>query len=87
MTNAAASVRVAQGELLGTSDNGISAFLGIPYAAAPFGDARMLPPRPAPSWDGVRDGDRVRADVPEGPNTRRNTRRSFPRSTFPARNA
>jgi para-nitrobenzyl esterase len=66
MTNAATSVRVAQGELRGTSDQGISAFLGIPYAAAPFGDARMLPPRPAPSWDGVRDAAEYGPTCPKG---------------------
>jgi para-nitrobenzyl esterase len=66
MTNAATSVRVAQGELRGTSDQGISAFLGIPYAAAPFGDARMLPPRPAPSWDGVREAIEYGPTCPKG---------------------
>jgi para-nitrobenzyl esterase len=48
-------VRVQQGELSGTTDRGALAFLGIPYAAAPFGDGRLRPPRPAPPWDGVRD--------------------------------
>jgi para-nitrobenzyl esterase len=45
---------VAQGELRGTTDRGVLAFLGVPYAAAPFGANRMEPPRPAPVWDGVR---------------------------------
>ena len=66
MANSATSVRVAQGELRGTSDQGISAFLGIPYAAAPFGDARMLPPRPAPSWDGVREASEYGPTCPKG---------------------
>jgi para-nitrobenzyl esterase len=66
MTDAATSVRVAQGELRGKADRGISAFLGIPYAAAPFGDARMLPPRPAPSWDGVRDATEHGPTCPKG---------------------
>jgi para-nitrobenzyl esterase len=66
MTNSATSVRVAQGELRGKSDQGISAFLGIPYAAPPFGDARMLPPRPALSWDGVRDAAEYGPTCPKG---------------------
>jgi para-nitrobenzyl esterase len=66
MNNAATSVRVAQGELRGKSDHGVPAFLGIPYAAAPFGDGRMLPPRPAPSWDGVRDAVEYGPTCPKG---------------------
>src|SRR3954469_6174476 len=48
-------IRVQQGELRGTTDRGALAFLGIPYAAAPFGEGRMRPPRPVAPWDGVRD--------------------------------
>src|SRR4051812_13217676 len=48
-------IRVQQGELRGTTDRGALAFLGIPYAAAPFGEGRLRPPRPAEPWDGVRD--------------------------------
>ncbi len=35
--------------------DGIAAVLGIPYAAAPFGDGRFREPRPAADWAGVRD--------------------------------
>jgi para-nitrobenzyl esterase len=35
--------------------DGVLAFRGIPYAAPPFGPARLRAPRPAPAWDGVRD--------------------------------
>jgi para-nitrobenzyl esterase len=66
MNNAATSVRVAQGELRGKSDHGVSVFLGISYAAAPFGDGRMLPPRPASSWDGVRDALEYGPTCPKG---------------------
>jgi para-nitrobenzyl esterase len=66
MNNAATSARVAQGELRGKSDHGVSVFLGIPYAAAPFGDGRMLPPRPAPSWDGARDAVEYGPTCPKG---------------------
>ncbi|MFC5185287.1 carboxylesterase/lipase family protein [Actinomadura harenae] len=35
--------------------NGVSAFLGIPYAAPPVGENRFRAPRPPRPWDGVRD--------------------------------
>lgn len=41
---------VAQGALVGIMDNGVSAFLGIPYAAPPVGAGRWAPPRTAPNW-------------------------------------
>ncbi|MEV0697955.1 carboxylesterase family protein [Saccharopolyspora sp. NPDC050389] len=33
----------------------VHTFLGIPYAAAPFGPHRFQPPRPPTAWRGVRD--------------------------------
>ncbi|WP_227980067.1 carboxylesterase/lipase family protein [Nocardia spumae] len=48
-------VSVTGGKLRGVTDRGVSAFLGIPYAAAPVGPARFELPRPAAEWDGVRD--------------------------------
>lgn len=34
---------------------GVRAFLGIPYAAPPFGEHRFDEPRPAAGWNGVRE--------------------------------
>ncbi|WP_313885910.1 carboxylesterase family protein [Fodinicola feengrottensis] len=48
-------VTVRQGKLRGRSHDGVSAFLGIPYAAPPVGPARFQLPTPVASWDGVRD--------------------------------
>ena len=48
-------VVLAQGRLLGSENDGILSFKGIPYAAAPFGVNRFAAPSAAPSWDGVRD--------------------------------
>ncbi len=43
------------GRVRGLEANGIEAFLGIPYAAAPLDGLRLRSPRPATSWSGERD--------------------------------
>lgn len=43
-------VTVAQGVLVGTTDNGVNAFLGVPFAAPPVGPLRWAPPRPPANW-------------------------------------
>ncbi|HVZ21792.1 MAG TPA: carboxylesterase family protein, partial [Vicinamibacterales bacterium] len=45
---------VAQGVLVGTMDNGVAAFLGVPFAAPPVGDLRWAPPKPAAMWSAPR---------------------------------
>ncbi|HEY2300856.1 MAG TPA: carboxylesterase family protein [Acidimicrobiales bacterium] len=50
-----AEVKVQQGVLRGRHDDGVFAFLGVPYAAAPFGARRMQAPVPPAAWDGVRE--------------------------------
>ncbi|MFC4137237.1 MULTISPECIES: carboxylesterase/lipase family protein [unclassified Microbacterium] len=47
-------VTISSGTVEGVATDGISRFLGIPYAAAPFGPNRFREPQPAPPWDGVR---------------------------------
>src|SRR3954462_15194922 len=41
---------VAQGVLPGPTDNGVSVFRGVPFAAPPVGDLRWAPPRPPERW-------------------------------------
>ncbi|MFK0213493.1 carboxylesterase/lipase family protein [Streptomyces sp. NPDC090298] len=47
--------RTRQGEVRGrTSPDGVTSFLGIPYAAPPFGALRFRAPAPPEPWTGVR---------------------------------
>ncbi len=47
--------RTTAGVVEGELTNGIAAFRGMPFAAPPVGANRFAEPRPALSWDGVRD--------------------------------
>lgn len=55
-----APVRTHAGLVTGmaTSQPGVRAYLGIPFAAAPVGELRWRPPRPPAQWTGVRAADR-----------------------------
>ena len=66
MSSGVPDVHVEQGTVRGTEDHGVSAYLGIPYAAPPFGELRMQPPAPAPAWSGVRDAGAYGPTVPKG---------------------
>ena len=44
---------------------GVHVFLGIPYAAPPFGDRRLRPPQPVEGWSGVRDATRLGPEPPQ----------------------
>ena len=59
-------VQLRDGAVRGKVDSGVSAFLGIPYAAPPFGVNRMRPPQPARAWAGERDATAFGPTVPKG---------------------
>lgn len=53
------TVRTEQGLLRGRQDKaGTLSWKGIPYASAPLGELRWMPPAPPPSWEGMREADR-----------------------------
>jgi para-nitrobenzyl esterase len=54
-------VTIDAGTLEGRADSAgrVMLFAGIPYAAPPVGELRWRPPRPAASWQGVRDATRL----------------------------
>jgi para-nitrobenzyl esterase len=47
-------VEIDSGALSGVAANGVVAFKGVPYAAAPIGPLRWRPPQPVAPWRGVR---------------------------------
>ena len=53
-----APVKVNEGLLQGTSEDGLTIYRGIPFAAPPVGDLRWRAPQPAAKWDGVRQADK-----------------------------
>ncbi|MER8041596.1 carboxylesterase family protein [Streptomyces sp. NPDC094032] len=58
---------IRQGSLRGTTDGGVTAFRGVPFAAPPVGRMRFRPPAAHPGWPGVRDATRPGPSVPQGP--------------------
>lgn len=58
-------VRTGSGAVRGVSDGGVTAFLGIPYAAPLHEALRFQAPVPAPRWDGVREAREFGAWVPQ----------------------
>ncbi|MDQ2811990.1 MAG: carboxylesterase/lipase family protein [Actinomycetota bacterium] len=59
-------VQLKDGAVRGRADSGTAAFLGLPYAAPPFGANRMRPPQPVLPWDGERDATAFGPTVPKG---------------------
>ncbi|WP_328322478.1 carboxylesterase family protein [Kribbella sp. NBC_00382] len=57
----------SSGQLRGTTTDGITAYLGIPYAADPAGPKAFQAPEPPPAWDGVRDAITLGSTAPQPP--------------------
>jgi para-nitrobenzyl esterase len=61
------TVRLATGVVNGTAIDGVARYLGIPFAAPPFGEHRFELPRPHPPWDGAFEADRLGPTSPQAP--------------------
>ncbi|HVZ05809.1 MAG TPA: carboxylesterase family protein [Hyphomicrobium sp.] len=48
-------VKLTDGKIQGTTENGVNVFKGIPYAAPPVGNLRWQPPQPVKHWKGKLD--------------------------------
>src|SRR6201996_4360150 len=59
-------VQLGDGAVRGLAEDGVAAFLGVPYAAPPFGPNRMRPPQPGAGWTGTRDATAYGPTVPKG---------------------
>ncbi|CAL9354496.1 Carboxylesterase [Streptomyces sp. enrichment culture] len=59
------TVSTSRGSLRGREGDGVVAFLGVPYAAPPFGRLRMRPPQPPAPWSGTRDATVPGATAPQ----------------------
>jgi para-nitrobenzyl esterase len=57
-TVAPAAVQVEQGLLEGSTEDGLTVYRGIPFAAPPVGDLRWRAPQPPAKWQGVRQADK-----------------------------
>ena len=57
--------KTVHGRVQGTVVEGGYAFLGIPYAAPPFGANRLRPPQRVTRWEGVRDATRMGPEPPQ----------------------
>jgi para-nitrobenzyl esterase len=61
------ALHLRQGELEGQRKDGVTRYLGIPYAGAPIGEHRWQAPLPAPSWPGTLHADRFGANCQQAP--------------------
>lgn len=62
-------VATRSGAIEGLDEGGVSAFLGVPFAAPPVGDLRWRPPAAAVAWTGVRPAKAFGADCIQEPMT------------------
>ncbi len=59
------TVQTRAGKLLGTLEDGLAVFRGIPYADPPVGPFRWAPPQPVTPWPRIRAADRYSSICPQ----------------------
>lgn len=64
-----APIKVEQGMIQGTSEDGLTVYRGIPFAAPPVGDLRWKAPQPAAKWTGVKQTTKFAPAPFQGGNT------------------
>lgn len=72
------TVTTTRGAVVGRSSDGVHAFLGIPYAAAPTGARRWRAPAMPDAWAMPRDASRFAAACPQTPARDTLTNQAFP---------
>jgi carboxylesterase type B len=60
-------VRLASGRVVGTSNDSVTVWRGLPYAAPPTGAGRWRAPQPVRAWSDVRDARAFGADSVQAP--------------------
>ena len=63
-----APVKVNDGMLQGTFEDGLTVYKGIPFAAPPVGDLRWRAPQPPAKWDGIKQADKIAPAPMQGGN-------------------
>jgi para-nitrobenzyl esterase len=58
-------VTTVEGRVRGSSQGGVARFLGVPYAAPPYGARRFAPPAPYPAWTAERDATSPGPNAPQ----------------------
>jgi len=61
-------VRVEEGFLQGTFENGLAIYKGIPFATPPVGELRWHAPQPAEKWEGIKQADKFAPAAMQGGN-------------------
>lgn len=60
-------VETRYGKVEGKTDDSVTVWRGIPYAAPPLGALRFMPPQPPSAWEGIRSATKFAPIAPQKP--------------------